>query len=99
VQLDDLKTQEQIDRVRPAAFIIHETRPGNRRAWTAVSGVPEGKEQFKEFMRRVRRAVGANDKAASHATRLAGRGNWKLKYLPNPPTFRLTRARQHPTYY
>jgi hypothetical protein len=32
VQLDDLKTQEQIDRVRPAAFIIHETSPGNRQA-------------------------------------------------------------------
>jgi hypothetical protein len=30
MQLDDLKTQEQIDRVRPAAFIIHETSPGNR---------------------------------------------------------------------
>jgi len=42
VQLDDLKTQEQIDRVRPAAFIIHETSPGNRQAWIAVSGVPEG---------------------------------------------------------
>ena len=53
VQLDDLKTQEQIDRVRPAAFIIHETSPGNRQAWIAVSGVPEGKEAFKKFMRRV----------------------------------------------
>jgi hypothetical protein len=28
VQLDDLKSQERIDRVRPAAFIIHETSPG-----------------------------------------------------------------------
>jgi hypothetical protein len=94
VQLDDLKTQEQIDRVRPAAFIIHETSPGNRQAWIAVSGVPEGKEQFKEFTRRVRRAVGANDKSASHATRLAGTENWKAKNLPNPPTVTILEA--HP---
>lgn len=94
VQLDDLKTQEQIDRVRPAAFIIHETSPGNRQAWIAASGVPEGKEQFKEFTRRVRRAVGANDKAASHATRLAGTENWKAKNLPNPPTVTILEA--HP---
>jgi hypothetical protein len=59
-----------------------------------VSGVPEGKEQFKEFMRRVRRAVGGNDKAASHATRLAGTENWKLKYLPDVPTVRILEA--HP---
>src|SRR5580700_700114 len=94
VQLDDLMTEEQLARVRPAAFIIHETSPGNRQAWIAVSGVPEGKEQFKEFMRRVRRAVGANDKAASHATRLAGTENWKTKYLPNPPTVTILEA--HP---
>lgn len=94
VQLDDLKTQEQIDRVRPAAFIIHETSPGSRQAWIAVSGVPEGKEQFKEFMRRVRSAVGANDKSASHATRLAGTENWKTKNLPNPPTITILEA--HP---
>jgi hypothetical protein len=56
--------------------------------------VPEGKEQFKEFMRRVRRAVGANDKAASHATRLAGTENWKTKYLPEPPTVTILEA--HP---
>jgi hypothetical protein len=96
VQLDDLKTQEQIDRVRPAAFIIHETRAGNRQAWIAVSGVPEGKEEFKEFTRRVRRAVGANDKSASHATRLAGTENWKTKYLPNPPTVTILEANLTP---
>jgi hypothetical protein len=92
VQLDDLKAQEQIDRVRPAAFVIHETSPDNRQAWIAVSGVPAGKEQFKEFMRRIRKAVGANDKAASHATRLAGTQNWKAKYLPNPPTVTILEA-------
>jgi hypothetical protein len=94
VQLDDLKTQEQLDHVRPAACIIHETSPGNYQAWIAVSGVPDGKEEFKEFMRRVRRAVGGNDKSASHATRLAGTENWKAKYLPNPPVVTILEA--HP---
>ncbi len=92
IQLDDLKTQEQLDRVRPAAFIIHETSPGNHQAWIAVSGVPAGKEEFKEFTRRVRKAVGGNDKSASHATRLAGTENWKAKYLPNPPVVKILEA-------
>jgi hypothetical protein len=77
-----------------AAFIVHETSPGNHQSWIAVSGVPTGKEEFKEFMRRVRKAVGGNDKSASHATRLAGTQNWKAKYLPNPPTVRILEA--HP---
>jgi RepB DNA-primase from phage plasmid len=94
VQLDDLKTKEQIERVRPAAFVIHETSPGNNQAWIAVSGAPAGKEEFKEFTRRVRKAVGGNDKSASHATRLAGSENWKTKYLPNPPVVKILEA--HP---
>jgi hypothetical protein len=85
VQLDDLNA-EQLDCVRPAVFIIHATSPGNHQAWIAVSGVPEGKEQFKEFMRRVRRAVGGTDKSASHATRVAGTENFKTKYAPAFPT-------------
>jgi len=85
VQLDDLNA-EQLDRVRPAVFIIHATSPGNYQAWVAVSGVSEGKEQFKEFTRRVRKAVGGNDKSASHATRVAGTENFKLKYAPAFPT-------------
>lgn len=85
VQLDDLKA-EQLDRIRPAVFIIHATSPGSYQGWIAVSGVPEGKEQFKEFMRRVRKAVGGNDKSASHATRVAGTENFKPKYAPNFPT-------------
>jgi hypothetical protein len=84
VQLDDLNAQ-QLDRVRPAVFIVHATSPGNYQAWIAVSGVAEGKEQFKEFTRRVRRAVGGNDKSASHATRVAGTENFKLKYAPAFP--------------
>ena len=94
VQLDDLKTPEQLERVRPAALIIHATSPGNYQAWIAVSGVSEDKEQFKEFTRRVRRAVGGNDKSASHATRLAGTENFKVKYGPDFPTVQILEA--HP---
>jgi hypothetical protein len=93
IQLDDLKP-EQLDHVRPAAFIIHATSPGNYQAWIAVSGLPEGKAQFKEFMRRVRNAVGRTDKSASHATRLAGTENFKTKYLPEFPT--VTILETHP---
>jgi hypothetical protein len=84
----------QLDRVRPAVFIIHATSPGNHQAWIAVTGVPEGKEQFKEFMRRVRKAVGGNDKSASHATRVAGTENFKPKYAPEFPT--VTIVETHP---
>jgi hypothetical protein len=93
IQLDDLKP-DQLDRVRPAAFIMHATSPGNYQAWIAVSGLPEGKAQFKEFVRRVRKAVGGTDKSASHATRLAGTENFKTKYFPEFPT--VTILETHP---
>lgn len=76
-------------------FLLHTTSPGNYQGWIAVSGVPEGKEPFKEFMRRVRKAVGANDKSASHATRVAGTENFKVKYGPNFPTVALVET--HPS--
>ena len=59
-----------------------------------MSGVPEGKEQFKELMRRVRKAVGTNDKSASHATRIAGTENFKPKYAPEFP--KVTIVETHP---
>lgn len=93
LQLDDLGT-DQLERVRPAAFIMHVTSPSSHQAWIAVSGLPEGKEAFKEFMRRVRKAVGSNDKSASHATRLAGTENFKTKYAPSFPT--VTILETHP---
>ena len=93
VQLDDLGA-EQLERVRPAAFLIHATSPGSHQAWIAVCGLPEGKGEFKEFMRRVRKAVGGNDKAASHATRVAGTENFKVKYSPDFPT--VTILETHP---
>jgi len=92
IQLDDL-APGQLDRVRDAACIIHATSPGSYQAWIAASGVPEGKEQFKEFTRRVRKAVG-NDKAASHATRVAGTENFKLKYALAYPV--VTIVETHP---
>lgn len=67
-------------------FIIHATSPGSHQAWIAVSGAPLGKDQFKELVRRVRKAVGGNDKSASHATRVAGTENFKVKYAPSFPT-------------
>jgi RepB DNA-primase from phage plasmid len=93
IQLDDLKP-DQLDRVRPAAFIIHATSPGNYQAWIAVSDIRDGKESFKQFTRRVRAAVGGNDKSASHATRVAGTENFKVKYMPDFPT--VTILETHP---
>jgi hypothetical protein len=93
LQLDDLAAA-QLECVRQAAFILHATSPGSHQAWIAVSGIPEGKEAFKEFMRRVRKAVGSNDKSASHATRFAGTENFKTKYAPNFPT--VTILETHP---
>lgn len=84
VQLDDL-SPERLDRVRPAAFMIHATSSGNYQAWIAVSGLSDEKEVFKNFMRRVRKAVGGNDKSASGSTRLAGTENFKTKYMPHFP--------------
>ena len=91
IQLDDLSA-EQLHRVRTVAFIIHETSPGNHQAWFAVSGVSHDKEAFKDFMRRVRKAVGQTDKSASGATRMAGTFNFKTKYAPNYPTVTITDA-------
>jgi len=45
-------------------------------------------------MRRVRKAVGGNDKSASHATRVAGTENFKSKYVPDYPT--VTIVETHP---
>jgi hypothetical protein len=91
VQLDDLSAT-QLDHVRPAAFIIHATSPGSHQAWIAVSGLPNDKAAFKEFMRRVRKAVGGNDKSASHATRLAGSENFKEKYSGAFPVVTITES-------
>jgi hypothetical protein len=82
VQLDDL-SGEQLERVRPASCLIINTSSGNYQAWIAVSGVE--KTSSKDFVRRVRKAVGGVDESASGASRIAGVENWKEKYLPEPP--------------
>jgi hypothetical protein len=83
VQLDDL-TAEQLERLRPVAFLIIATSPGNHQAWIAVSRV--SKPESKDFIRRVRHAVGDVDKSASGASRVTGTENFKLKYVPDYPT-------------
>lgn len=88
VQLDDLNA-EQLERVRPAAFLIIATSPGNHQAWVAVSGVEE--EDRKDLARRLRKGVGA-DESASGATRMAGTGNFKGKYCPDYPTVSIIHA-------
>jgi hypothetical protein len=93
IQLDDL-TPEQLGKVRDAACIIHTTSPGNYQAWIAAKGVPEGNEERKEFIRRVRNVVGSHDKSASGATRVAGTENFKVKYAPNYPV--VTIIETHP---
>jgi hypothetical protein len=84
-QLDDLK-DPQLERLKQAAFLIHETSPGNYQAWIAVSGLPKDKEVVKAFVRRIRKAVEHNDKSASGSTRLAGTENFHLcsKCRENP---------------
>jgi hypothetical protein len=83
VQLDDLSTKP-LERVRQASFIIHATSPDNYQAWIAVSEV--AKADAKDFIRRVRKAVGDADKSASGATRLSGTSKYKLKYNLDYPT-------------
>jgi len=82
VQLDDLKA-EQLERVRPASFLIFSTSPGNHQAWLAVSGF---KGDTVDLCRRVRKALGAGDHSATGSTRLAGTLNFKPKYAPEFPT-------------
>lgn len=81
VQLDDLKA-EQLDRIRPASFLIFSTSPGNHQAWIAVSGY---KGDTVDLCRRVRKALGAGDHSATGSTRIAGSENFKSKYAPEFP--------------
>jgi hypothetical protein len=77
VQLDDLK-QEQLERVRPAAFLILQTSPGNHQAWVAVE------DGDREFSSRLKKGTQA-DLSASGSVRIAGTFNYKRKYAPNFP--------------
>ena len=77
LQLDDLNTVS-IQPIQPYAFLIAETSSGNFQGWLAVRNAEE------DFVRRVRRGVGA-DMTASGATRLAGTLNFKTRYAPRFP--------------
>jgi hypothetical protein len=79
VQLDDLRSDAELDRVKLVAFLVFATSPGNHQAWVAVSDSSD-----KNFARRLKKGVGA-DPTASSATRLAGSVNFKPKYMPNYP--------------
>jgi len=84
IQLDDLDAA-RLERVKPAAFMVIETSPGNFQAWLAVSGAGKGEA------RRLRKGTGA-DQAASGATRVAGSANHKRKYEPSFPIVKVTHA-------
>lgn len=87
IQLDDLSADNLV-RVKPSAFMIVGTSPGNHQAWIAVSGEIA---DSKDFARRVRKAAGA-DPSASGATRIAGTANYKRKYEPQFPVIKVTAA-------
>jgi hypothetical protein len=88
VQLDDLE-QKQLERVRPAAFLILRTSAKERgyQAWLAVQG------GSREFTSRLKRGTGA-DLSASGSVRMAGTGNYKRDYKANFPTVAIEEA--HP---
>jgi RepB DNA-primase from phage plasmid len=89
IQLDDLGP-EGLARVGEAAFLTLQTSPGNHQAWIAVSGIA-GKEEAKDFARRLRKGAGA-DPSATGATRVAGTMNYKRKYEPDFPVVRISAA-------
>jgi len=79
VQLDDLE-KGQLERVRPAAFLILRTSRKERgyQAWLAVQGGD------REFTSRLKRGTGA-DPSASGSVRMAGTGNFKRAYKEDFP--------------
>jgi hypothetical protein len=77
IQLDDLAAVA-LDKIKPAAFMVIETSPGNYQVWLAVVGA--GKDEA----RRLRKGLNADD-TASGATRVAGSRNHKHKYAPAFP--------------
>jgi hypothetical protein len=86
VQLDDLEPQ-QLERVRPAAFLILQTSPGNHQAWVAVE------DGDRDFARRLKKGTEA-DLEASGSVRLAGTHNYKRPYAPDFPVVTIEEA--HP---
>lgn len=77
IQLDDIDAAV-VQTVKPVAFLILRTSPGNYQAWVAV------RDGDGDFARRLKMGVGA-DKSASGATRISGSLNCKAKYAPAFP--------------
>ncbi len=86
IQLDDLPAAT-LDRVRPVAFLIVTTSPGNFQAWVAVHDAGDAAD----LRRRVKKAAGA-DPSASGTVRVAGTMNFKRKYEPDFPTVAIEAA-------
>lgn len=86
VQLDDLE-HDQLERVRPVAFLIVRTSAHGRQAWMAVE------EGDRDFARRLKKGTGA-DMSASGSVRVAGSLNFKRSYAPNFPIVTIEEA--HP---
>jgi hypothetical protein len=84
-QLDDLDGG-QLDRVRPVAFLIVETSPGNHQAWVAIWG-GDG-----DLVKRFMKGVGA-DPRVSCSGRVPGSPNVKPKYAPDFPMVRIVEVR------
>lgn len=87
VQLDDLPPAA-LERVRPVAFLIVNTSPGNFQAWVAVQG---GASDAADLRRRVKKAAHA-DPNASGTVRVAGTANFKRKYEPDFPIVAIEQA-------
>lgn len=85
VQLDDL-TDEQYERVRPAAFLLLRTSPEGRQAWVCIEGAD------KDAARRLKKGTGA-DPSASGSVRIAGSSNYKPDYAPHFPLVSMEEAR------
>lgn len=86
VQLDDLE-QQQLERVRPASFLIVQTSPKGHQAWIAVE------DGDRDFTRRLKKGTGA-DLEASGSVRIAGNHNYQPHYAPNFPMVTIEEA--HP---
>jgi hypothetical protein len=84
IQCDDV-SGEVLERLKPVAFMAHETSPGRFQAWVAMR---EAEAASGDFYRRLRKGVGS-DRSASESTRSPGSHNFKSKYGPDYPMIRL----------
>jgi hypothetical protein len=90
IQLDDLDAAK-VARVAEHSFMVICTSPGNHQVWLAINDAPAGEEPAKDFVRRLKKATGA-DATASGATRIAGGFNFKRKYAPTFSRIEITRS-------